>query len=215
MFYHDLGLTLKHIQPSNLEKQNVQRAIDIFSPELIGAIRSNHDQGVLGFENVEATVTFMEYVMKWWLIMDISYTTQWTRQRLEDKKPFYSAEDECLKWLEEDFLQYLKDWRAHSKGKQFLTKETYQAVVLTTKCTIAIVKYLLNVKKFFFVLTRPFQSDPVESFFSNLRQLNGCLYHVEARGALLAIEKMLRTGLARASINGNVRMETTNKQVNY
>ena len=68
---------MKHIQPSNLEKQNVQRAIDIFSPEMIGAIRSNHDQGVLGFENVEATVTFMEYVMKWWLIMDISNTTQW------------------------------------------------------------------------------------------------------------------------------------------
>ena len=94
-----------------------------------------------------------------------------------------------MKWLEEDFLQCLKDWRTRSKGKQFVTKETYQAVVLTTKCTVSIVKYLLKVKKFFFVLTRPFQSDPVESFYSNLRQLNGCLYYVEARGALLAFEK--------------------------
>ena len=107
----------------------------------------------------------MEHIEKWWHQMDISNTTQWTRKRLENKKPFYSMEDERIQWLEETFLRYLNDWKCHSNARQFLTRETYEAVLLTTKCLIDTVKYLLEVKKFFFVLTRLFQSDPVESFF--------------------------------------------------
>ena len=63
--YRILTEKWKHIQPNNLEKQNVQRAIDIFSPEMISAFRSYHEQGVPGFKNVIETVTFMEHAEKW------------------------------------------------------------------------------------------------------------------------------------------------------
>ena len=93
-------------------------------------------------------------------------------------------------------------------------RETYEAILLTTKCTIAITKYLLDVKKFDFVWTRPFQSDKVESFFSSMRQLNGSNYNVDARAVLSAAEKILRTGLALASLCANVRIEIVHNQVN-
>ena len=166
-------MTWKHIQPNSLEKQNVKRAIDIFSTELIGAIRSQHEPGFPGFEDIDETVNFMDLVGKWWRIMDVSSTTQGAQKRLPDKLAFYSSEDDRLSWLDEDFLIFLEELKRQSNDRQFLSRETYEAIVLTIKCTIAITKYLLDVKKFDFVLTRPFQSDKVESFFSSMRQLNG------------------------------------------
>ena len=114
----------KHIEPNNLEKQNVQRALDIFSPEMIGTIKSYNEQGVPGFEYVSETITFMELVEKRWYIMDVCNNTQWISQRLEHKKPFDSTEDDRLLWLEEEFLQYLKDWKRCSDERQFLSRET-------------------------------------------------------------------------------------------
>ena len=192
----------------------MKRAIDIFSPEMIGAIKSQHEQGVPGFEDIHETVQFMELVEKWWHIMDVSNTTQGTQQGLPDKLVFYLSDDDRLSWLEETFLPFLEEWKRQSHDQQFLSRETYEAIVLTTKCTIAIIRYLLDVKMFEFVLTRPFQSDKVEIFFSSVRQLNSSLYNVDAKGAVFAAEKMLRTNIARTAIYGNVRLETVKNQVN-
>ncbi|KAH7938303.1 hypothetical protein HPB49_022413 [Dermacentor silvarum] len=60
-----------------------------------------------------------------------------------------------------------------SRSKQKITKETYEATLLTTRSTVAAIEYLLDHVKFRYVLTRGFNSDPVESFFSCLRQFNG------------------------------------------
>ena len=38
--------------------------------------------------------------------MDISSITQWTRKRLEAKKPFSSLEDERFYWLKETFMPF-------------------------------------------------------------------------------------------------------------
>ena len=146
--------------------------------------------------------------------MDVSSTTQSSRMRLPDKMAFYSSEDDRLTWLEDDFLLYLQDWKRSSRARQFLSRETYEATVLTTKCTRALIKYLLDVKSFHFVLTRPLQSDKVESFFSSVRQLNGSNYNVAAKEAFSAIEKMNRTGMAMAALSGNVRLERVQNQVN-
>ena len=107
---------------NSLEKQNVRRAIDIFSTEIIGAIRSQHEQGVPGFEEIDETVNFMELVGKWWRIMDVSSTTQGAHKRLLDKLAFYSSEDDRLSWLK-NFLLFLEDWKRQSNDRQFLSRD--------------------------------------------------------------------------------------------
>jgi len=65
--------------------------------------------------------------------------------------------------------------------------------MLTTKSTVECIKYLLN-NGYHYVLTRVFNSDPIESLFSALRQMNGGNDTMDVRAALFAIEKILKTG---------------------
>lgn len=53
-------LTRIHVSPKNLEKQKVKPAIDIFKPEVIAAILVNSENSMEGFEDVHATVEFLE-----------------------------------------------------------------------------------------------------------------------------------------------------------
>ena len=111
-------------------------------------------------------------MIKWFEIHDISNLTQGKYQRLANKVPFHSSADVRLKWLQ-DFLKWLIDWeKSTTDKKHFLTAETFAAIVITTKSTIAKISYLLDTAGFKFVLTRKFNSDNLERKFraSEFRQ---------------------------------------------
>ena len=77
--------------------------------------------------------------------------------------PFFGPNDPRLIWLETTFLEWLLQWKKKvTNSKQFLTEETYEAVVLTTKSTVACIRYLLR-QGFNFVLTRKFSTDKIEA----------------------------------------------------
>ncbi|XP_070386662.1 uncharacterized protein [Dermacentor albipictus] len=86
---------------------------------------------------------------------------------------------------------------------QSLTKETYEATVMTTRSTVAVVEYMLNDLGFKYVLTRGLNSDPVESVFSCFRQFNGGNDRVDARAAVFTAEKLLKVGILQAASTGN------------
>ncbi|KAG0430366.1 hypothetical protein HPB47_022745 [Ixodes persulcatus] len=71
-------------------------------------------------------------------------------------------------------------------------KETYEATIMTTRSTVAVIEYLLTDLKFKYVLTRPFNSDPVESLFSCFCQFSGGNDRVDARAAAFTAEKLLK-----------------------
>lgn len=51
--------------------------------------------------------------------------------------PFMTVDDERLLWLENEGLQYLRDWKKHaSRPENFLTNETCEAFEFTTKLTV-------------------------------------------------------------------------------
>ncbi|KAK8771593.1 hypothetical protein V5799_025161 [Amblyomma americanum] len=118
---------------------------------------------------------------------------------------FFCATDGRLNWLEDEFPQYLE--RLHSacksSGKKFLSAETYEALLLTSKSSVLCIKYLLE-SGFFYVLTRNLSSDPVEVLFSALRQMAGCNDCLDARAVTFGLEKLLRTGILCASQASNV-----------
>lgn len=79
---------------------------------------------------------------------------------------------------------------------EFLTKETHEAFLLTTYSTVACMKYLLTEEKCLFVITRKFNSDPIELLFGTLRLSSGCNDVLDVRTALSGLEKIWKTGIA-------------------
>ena len=124
---------------------NSKYAMDIFRPEVIASIKTLAENKKPGFENVTATVEFMEVFSKWIAIHDISSTKEHITQRLAVKMPFYSSDDERLTWLTTDeswkagnpetitLLRTTADKDEKKKIKQrCLTKETYTALKITS-----------------------------------------------------------------------------------
>lgn len=210
------------VNPVGIEKQKVCPAMELFRPESTAAIRLYALHKEPGFENVEPTAKFMEMIHKWISIHDISSTNEHWRKRLPDKKPFESIHDERFQWLEK-FILKLKKWRQDvldftrsipTKNKiernnaklRGLTKETHEAAIFCTNSTIDFVRHMLE-DDFFFLLTRKLSSDEIEMLFGMIRQMTGGNFKVDAVSATQAFEKILRTGIAYLSINGNVPLE--------
>ncbi|XP_040071853.1 uncharacterized protein LOC120844246 [Ixodes scapularis] len=201
-------LTRKHVFPSNLEKMNVRRAVQLLSPAVTAALKLFKQQAGhtcdASFLDVDETVQFMDTVHRWFLLMDVSNCSQHIHQNNPDCRQFDSESDERLEWLETTFIDYLSTMKRQCLAKNFLTKETYQGLVMTTHSNVECVKYLLTESNFLFVLTRKMSSDPIESFFGWLRRSAGSNDQTDARAVLSGIEKMLKTGIASKSDCSNV-----------
>lgn len=196
-------LTRKHVFPSNIEKMNVSRAVQVLSPPVTAALKLLQEQAGhtcdISFAAVGPAVDFMDTVHRWFLLMDVSNCVQHIHQNLPDSKQYESVDDARLTWLMTSFLQYLADMKRRCTPKQFLSRETYHGLVMTTTSNVECVKYLLGVANFKFVLTRQFSSDPIESFFGWLRRSAGSNDQTDARAVLSGLEKVLKTGLISAS----------------
>ena len=151
-------------------------------------------------------------LIQWFEIHDISNLTQAKHQRLPNKAVFFSISDARIKWLE-DFLQWLNDLKKSVAAKDhFLTIETFKAITITTKSSIAKITFLINTTGFKYVLTRKFNSNNLERKFSALPQANGRNYNMEAKAAIYGVEKLLRTAITYCAMNGNVTFSRKKQQ---
>ncbi|KAG0436493.1 hypothetical protein HPB47_017916 [Ixodes persulcatus] len=199
-------LTWAHVDPNNLEKMKVSRATLLFSPVVIGTLEylkenpSCHERAPI-FEGCGATVRFMRAIGKWYALHNIG---GWT-DRHDQEQPFITTDDERLSWLEVDFVEYMEHLRTsgHGARNRCMTKETYEATMMTTRSTVALAEYLLDNINFRYVLTRCLNSDPVESLFSCFRQFNGGNDKVDARTAVFTAERLLKVGIVEAAKSGN------------
>ncbi|KAL1478124.1 hypothetical protein MTO96_035203 [Rhipicephalus appendiculatus] len=122
------------------------------------------------------------------------------------KAVFVTSEDDRLAWLEVDFIGYLEDIKLESAKcrAKSLTKETYEATIMTTRSTVAVEEYLLNdVEQLQVHLDAGLNSNPVESLFSCFRQINGGDDRADARTAVFTAEKLLKVGILEAARSGN------------
>jgi hypothetical protein len=98
---------------------------------------------VSGFLGSEETISFLIKIIKWFEIHDICNVTQAIHKRLPNKAPFTSKYDLRLQWLR-DFIKWLEKWKMNAEEKNhFLSDEMYEAIVITTKSTIAKIEHLL------------------------------------------------------------------------
>lgn len=52
------------LYPDNFQKQNVNRAVYVFSQEMIGSIKTYKEAGTPGIFAIDETITFMEHINK-------------------------------------------------------------------------------------------------------------------------------------------------------
>ncbi|KAH8040855.1 hypothetical protein HPB51_013025 [Rhipicephalus microplus] len=191
----------------------VRTAIQIFSPPVTAALSFLKDQAGhtcdTKFANVAPTVEFMTNMYRWFVLMDVSNCEQHIHQNNPDTRQFSDAEDPRLHWLELVFLEYIEMLKEASSPENFLTKETYHALVFTTVSNVQCIQFLLNECDFTFVLTRKFSSNPIESLFRFLRRTAGCNDVMDVRSAVSGLEKILKTGIVASSDRSNVNSSTS------
>ncbi|KAH7956733.1 hypothetical protein HPB52_012256 [Rhipicephalus sanguineus] len=146
----------------------------------------------------------MKMIAKWYALHDIGAV----KAGGQHQEPFYTTDDERLSWLELDFVCYLEDLYIQGGRSMRMTKETYEATLLTTRSTVALIEYLLDHINYRYVLTRGLNSDPIESLFSCLRQFNGGNDRVDARTAVFTVEKLLKVGILQAARDGNAPLSS-------
>ncbi|KAH6937369.1 hypothetical protein HPB50_027265 [Hyalomma asiaticum] len=88
------------------------------------------------FAGVGPTVQFMDTMYRWFVLMDASNCTRHIHQKNAECKQSESAGDERLISLVTSFLDYLADLKSHCLAKNFLTKETYEGLVIPTRSNV-------------------------------------------------------------------------------
>ena len=113
-----------------------------------------------------------------------------------------------LDFLEKKCVTYYTKWYKHCLGSRnllgFLSKETYETPLLTSRSTAACIRYLLQERHFKYVLTRKFSTDHIEMMFGSIRGMAGGNNKVEVPSATFAWDKIARTQLVYSSNEYNV-----------
>ncbi|KAH6928312.1 hypothetical protein HPB50_014121 [Hyalomma asiaticum] len=169
---------------------NVLHAVQIFSPQVTAALchlQENRcgDPALYSFREVSPTVLFMKMMKQWFDVHDTVYNGS------DNKKPISDENDHRLLWLEKDFTCYVRNIQeasiASRKGE--FTDETYQALLFTTKATVETTRFLLG-RGMKYVLTRNFNSDPVEALFR--RPMCGGNDVLDARAVTIALDNIVK-----------------------
>lgn len=177
-------LTYRSLHPGN-NKQSVSLALSIFHESTIVGVRSY-------FPEREDMAGFVELVNTWWTIVNgTNYTANWLSKSVEKDDG------------RTDFLRSLADWLEEwsSTATDFcLTKSTSAALIRTLRAQAALVDELLESDEYTFVSLRKMQSDPLESRYSQYRQMSGGrflvgLTEVTNSERILACRSLLKAGV--------------------
>lgn len=182
-------LSLKALNPSNIEKQNVNLVLQVINEYVVQALLTLGKQHSLPF--FADVAGFLEVIHKWWKVMNVK--SPFKGIRLNDKfscplsnKP----DDERYQYLD-SFLTWLGRWDSLIENTGKLTKETFRALRHTTHAMLEISNYCINELKMSYILAGKFQTDNLESRFGQYRQLSGGNYNISVR-QIFECEKKIR-----------------------
>ena len=182
----------KVINPSSIEKTNVQLAESVFHEKTIEALKYYAQE--LDKPEWRDTAFWLKLMRKWWNIVNCKNPFLGIRMRDDSRKPVSKTYQENVEFLQE-FLLWTKRWEENGSGKRSkrkcLTRETMLATRQSTLTLIEIQKYLIQKRNFEFVLFGQLQTDPLEKRFGHYRQLAGGNFFVSVR-QVFESEKVLR-----------------------
>ncbi|KAH9379508.1 hypothetical protein HPB48_020435 [Haemaphysalis longicornis] len=116
---HGYRLSRKALYQSNIERQNVKLAMQIFNDFLPGALRA------LGTKHNDATATFIEIVIKWWKVVNVKTPLKGKRLQDQFQQPVFSVDNDPKVYFLSTLRTWLEDWKSKRLDKSTLTKKTH------------------------------------------------------------------------------------------
>ena len=180
-------LSLKALNPTNIERQNVKLALQVINNGVAEALLHLGEKFNI-FEYYHTSV-FIKIFWTWWQVVNVKAPLKGQRLRNVYQQPITATTSDAKKFLIY-FLQWLDRWKITAAGGK-LTRETFTALSHTTHALLEISDYCLNELGASYVLLGKFQTDALESRFGRYRQLSGAKYDVSLR-QVYECEKKLR-----------------------
>ncbi|KAF2903423.1 hypothetical protein ILUMI_02763 [Ignelater luminosus] len=113
---YGFNLSLKTLYPSNLERQNVRLAVNIFNSSISIALKE------LGprkhFKNWEGTANFIEIISRWWDIVNVKTPLKGQRLRNVFQEPITLTSIHIISFLK-TFLSWLSKWELLEDEERF------------------------------------------------------------------------------------------------
>ena len=183
LFYEDSQVGLKllpkltndHINLNSYSKMTVKYAVQVLSASVSKVMKE------FGTDESKGTATFCEMMDNFFDCMNVRSYKEADYKRKPFLKPYSSQSDPRFDWLKNVFIKYLRDWKASisnrpgefsktEKAKMFLSQQTYEGLIISSKSLIECVRFLLS-EGMECVLTERFCQDPVEEYFGAQRKL--------------------------------------------
>ena len=116
-------LTYSSVYPRPIERQNVKLALKVFCDETVAALKLQFG------EKAKGTWLFIEYVVKWWLVVNVKGSFDDVRTNDCRRAPIRSSTDWQIKFLGEEIPKFASSLRKN-KGtrKNKLTIDTADAL---------------------------------------------------------------------------------------
>lgn len=171
-------LTSAAVNPSKLQLQNVKHVLSVFSDKVVAALR---------LQGSADTADFVQVVLNWWNMMNVSAKDQDIRMR----DTFRAAQTSTSTSLQFFCDKFEACESGHGpKRVASLTHDTRRALVQTLRGLIALCEHLFSLG-FKYVLLRELQSDRIEGEFSVYRQSTGANSFMLAGDVDTAFKKRL------------------------
>lgn len=194
------SLNTKSLFPSNIERQNVKLALNIFNRQLIAAMHSVEDK--CHILDLKATAGYIEIFVNWWDVMNVKSITKGFHKRNIYQDPLKKDDFRFTFLLR--FLEWLKIWKISNSNKGKLTPETHLALSLTTEGMIEVCRYCTDELKMHYILPGKFQTDSLEARFGKYRQLAGGQYDISITQLFEGENKMRLQSTLPLVLNSNV-----------
>ena len=150
---HSYQLSMKAINPSTIERQNVKLVLQIFNEYLIEALLSMGEK-CASLDSYKDVAEFVRIITDWWTVMNVKSLDKGVKKRNIYAEPLKKDSD-SFKFLE-DFVKWMDKWRKMQEADNSLTgltKETFKALYHTTKAMIKMCVYLKDQLDMDFMLT--------------------------------------------------------------
>ena len=194
-------------KPRSIEKTSTKLASSIFNENTVSALRFYSKD----YPEWNQTATFLEYVLRYWRILNVRVPNTGLRKRDIFRDPVRSSGDWKICFLR-SFLVYLNCWRQLQK-KHSLTNETLFALTQSTTAFIDLAIFMIDRLGFNYVLFGKVSSDNIEERFGWFRQLSGGNFFLSTRQVLENERKIKVISLLKFSGIERLSMESSELEV--
>ena len=176
-----IGYKLKreHFHLTSYSKMRVNLAVQILSRTTSEAFC------YYGIQGSAAAQTLLLFMDRFFDMLDVRSKDESVRKRKDDLKPYESADDSRLTWLEDAFLGYFDAWEStvkkrdgfskSEKALMLLSSETREGLRITVHSFVTVVREFLQHPelKGKYLLSERLNQDPLENLFGKVRQAGG------------------------------------------